>query len=173
LGTPGWLIRPLLNHPWVITAGRSQIYPVVAFGAFHLFFSLVHLPAIYDQVFKIEVVHAGIHGVLLVTGLLTWLPIFSPVPDLIPRLSVPGQMLYCFLATFPATLVGAMITLSDGSLYTYYNTAGPLAFGISPIDDQAVGGLIMWVIGGTYYYALLTALFFMWARREEVHAYGA
>src|SRR5207237_850052 len=53
-------------------------------------------------------------------------------------------------------------------LYTVY-LAAPRTWGLSALDDQKIGGLIMWIIGGTYLLAVYSAVFFAWANAEGVH----
>lgn len=171
LGVSPSMVWWLESVPGLAALGRTHLYPVVAYGTFHILFSFVHFPRIYDAVFANGLAHFLVHAGLLVLGLAIWFPLFSPVPYLLPRLSLPGAMLFCFLQTIPGTLVGALITLSEQVTYHHYGAA-PEAFGISPLADQQLGGLIMWVVGGTYFLVVLTVLFFVWADREEVGAYG-
>jgi putative membrane protein len=171
LGTPDWLIREVVSRLPRPAALRTLAYPIVAFAAFNLLFALVHAPAIYDAVFGNEPAHRAMHIVLIAAATVMWLPILSPVPDLIPRLSQPAQMLYCALLTIPGALVGSLLTLADWVLYRHYGTK-PLELGISPVTDQQLGGLLMWVVGGSFFLVILTVIFFFWADREEAQAYG-
>lgn len=176
LGTPGWLLTgsPLgggLSRPWLVQLLRSPAYPVVAFLIFNLPFAYVHFPVIYDAIFGNEVSHRVTHVAFLGTGILTWLPLLSPAPEAIPRLSQPAQMLYCFFQTLPGSLVGSLLTLSDRVLYREYLTKA-LGVGVSPLADQQVGGLLMWVVGGTFWLVVLTVIFYIWAAKEERQAYG-
>lgn len=166
LGTPAWLVGPWLQFPWLTKFGHTAAYPAAAFFSFNLFFAYIHLPTIYDAVFGNEVSHAWSHAALLITGVATWMPIASPIPEVLPRLPLPGRMLYCFLQTIPGSLVGSMITLADQVLYRHYSTAA-LELGVDPLADQQLGGLFMWVVAGSYFLVLLTVLFFIWADREE------
>jgi hypothetical protein len=77
-------------------------------------------------------------------------------------------MLYVFAQTLPGFLVGSFITNSRTILYPFYSEA-PRVWGLSPQDDQQLGGLIMWVVGGFYLLLIYSAIFFAWARAEGVH----
>ncbi len=171
LGTPSWLVRPLVDRGWVRHAARSSLYPVAAFLAFNVPFALIHFPALYDGLFGSELSHRATHVALLGLALLTWLPLASPVPDVIPRLSAPGGMLYCFVQTIPGGIVGSLLTFVDWVVFQHYG-AKPMLLGVSPVADQQLGGLLMWVVGGTYFLLILTVIFFRWADREERTAYG-
>ena len=35
------------------------------------------------------------------------------------------------------------------------------------LDDQMIGGLIMWIPGGLFFYGVMTVIFFKWAARDE------
>jgi putative membrane protein len=171
LGIPDWMARPLLDRPWLARFGRTKAYLFLCFGIFNLLFTFVHFPVIYDTVFGAELVHRLTHVVLLITALVTWLPIASPLPSVLPRLSQPGQMLYCFVQTLPGQLVGALLTLADQVLYSKY-ALKTMELEVPPVADQQVGGLLMWVVGGTFWLLILTIVFFQWADREQANAYG-
>jgi cytochrome c oxidase assembly factor CtaG len=63
-------------------------------------------------------------------------------------------------------VISALITLSNDTLYTWYEAA-PRIFNISALDDQQIGGLIMWVPGMMVYWVAITIIFFRWSRGEE------
>jgi len=170
-GTPGWLVRPVLRARWISRLGHSSFYPVAVFLAFHIPFTYAHLPVIYNALFGSDLLHRLTHIVFLVTAVITWLPFLSPVPEILPRLSHPAQMLYAFVQTLPGGVIGALLTLADRVLYQHYGER-PELYGLSPVADQQLGGLLMWVVGGTFWLLLLTVIFFLWADREERHAYG-
>jgi putative membrane protein len=171
LGTAGWLIEAVVPPQWRPTFLRGHGYPIVAFCAFNLLFAFIHFPSIYDALFATEVTHRLTHVALFLAALVTWLPLFSPAPSVVPRISQPAQMLYCFVQTIPGALVGALLTLSDQLLYRHYGTK-PLELGVSPIADQQMGGLLMWVVSGSFFLLMLTVIFFVWADREEARAYS-
>ena len=171
LGTPDWLVLGAARRLPFQAALHTTAYPIVAFAFFNLLFSLAHVPVIYDTLFGDEVLHRATHILFVVAAMITWLPVLSPVPAVIPRISQPAQMLYCFLQTIPGTLVGSLLTLADWVLYRHYGTR-PLELGVSPVTDQQLGGLLMWVVGGTFFLVVLTVIFFLWADREEAKAFG-
>jgi len=171
IGTPDWLVRGLARRLPFRAALHTTAYPIIAFALFNLLFSFAHVPSIYDALFGNEALHRSTHILFVAAATITWLPILSPVPDVIPRISQPAQMLYCFLQTIPGSLVGSLLTLADWVLYRHYGTR-PLDLGIAPVSDQQLGGLLMWVVGGTFFLVVLTVIFFTWADREEATASG-
>jgi len=94
-----------------------------------------------------------------------WWPILSPVPEL-PRGSYMTQLLYLFVLGLPMSLAGALITLADRVLYPFYVSA-PRVWGLTPIADQQLGGLLMWVVGTIYLWITATVVWFRWSAREE------
>src|SRR5439155_14399529 len=64
------------------------------------------------------------------------------------------------------SLVGALITLSEEVLYPFY-TRAPRVWELTPLADQQLGGLLMWVVGTLVLWAAATVVWFRWAAREE------
>lgn len=166
-GTPGWLLAEVLRATRLTAAARWSVNAFVSFVGFNLIFALAHLPVVYELALSHPALHALEHLVFLVTGLVLWMPIMSPLPSVLPRFPYLGQILYLFLQTFPATLVGAIITMSSVPLYPTYALAPRVFESLSPLWDQQLGGLIMWAGGGVYFLFAAAVVFFTWASREE------
>jgi putative membrane protein len=62
------------------------------------------------------------------------------------------------------SIVAVYITYSDNLLYPAYASA-PRLWGITPMDDQLIGGLIMWIPGGLVFFAVISVIFFRWQAR--------
>src|SRR5262249_46349180 len=152
-------VRPLAAAARVLTRGA------VAFAVYNVVFSLAHLPVVFDLTLHNEGVHIAEHLVFIATGVLAWWPGLSRVPELPPP-SYPFQMLYVFPQTLPCSLVGALITLSGVVLYAPY-AAAPRVWVVTPLADQQIGGLAMWIGGSVYYFLAFMVIFFLWAQHEE------
>lgn len=166
LGIPDWLLRPIIRLPGVFPVARAITKPLPALIAFNVVFTLFHIPLYYNTIVTNEPLHIAAHLVFIVLAVITWWPVLSPLPEL-PRLHYALRMIYIFAQTFSGFVVGAFVTNAPSALYTVYAQA-PRTWGLSPIDDQKVGGLIMWVIGGTYLLLVYSMVFFAWARAEGV-----
>jgi len=166
LGTPGWLLEPLLRPPAVRRVARVLTQPVVAAVIYSVTIAMWHLAPYYDVMMRNHDVHILTHLMFMATATLLWWPVMSPVPELLPRLPYGLGMLYLFLVGIPMQIVAAMITLSDGVLYPWY-AAAPRTWGLSPLEDQQLGGLLMWVPGNLYLFAAIGVLFFVWARESK------
>lgn len=166
LGGLGDLLdRPVRLAPPLASAVRLITAPAIAFLTFNVVFALAHLPGVLDLTLRSEGAHIVEHLLFLGTALLTWWPVLSPMPE-VPALSYPLRMVYLFMQTLPCALVGAFITLTGHVLYAPYGRA-PRLWGLSALQDQQVGGLIMWIGGSLYFFLAFAAVFFLWANREE------
>lgn len=165
IGTPAWLLRPVLSFPGVFKVARYVTKPVIAFVLFNAVFAAWHVPAFYDLALRELEIHILEHLMFLSVGVVLWWPILSPLPEL-PRATYLVQTVYLFVQPTVPAILGAMIAFSDTVLYEWYEAA-PRIWSISAIDDQQVGGLIMWVPGGLVFLLTLVVVFLVWAGKEE------
>lgn len=164
-GVRGGMLRPLLSVRSIGAFARWLTRPITGFVLFNIVLALWHVPAFYNTAMANHNVHIAQHLSMMVTATLMWWPLMSPLPEL-PRLSYPGQMLYCFLMVIPMSVVAIYIALADSLLYPAY-AAAPRIWGISPMLDQHIGGLIMWIPGGLFFYVIMSVVFFKWVNRGE------
>ena len=163
MGVTGDMLRPLLALP------RRAAASPMGHRADALLRDLQrrrrgwHLPPLYNYALAHHPVHIVQHLMFLAASVLMWWPVLSPLPEL-PRLSYPGQMLYLFLMSIPMAIVSVYIAYSDAILYPMYASA-PRVWGISPMNDQMIGGLIMWIPGGLFFYTIISVVFFRWQQR--------
>jgi putative membrane protein len=165
LGTPRWLLRPLLRPRFALSIGRALTNPVAAFLLFNVTFAIWHFPKLYELTLENEALHVLEHLMFLATATLTWWPVFSPLDEL-PRISDPAQILYLFFQSLPPTVLGALITFAGAPLYPAYASA-PRVWGLSVMADQQIGGLIMWIPGALVFFTVLTVVFFRWLNHDE------
>jgi putative membrane protein len=170
-GVPGWMLRPLLRNRTVLAIAQRVTKPVACFVIFNLVIALWHLPVFYNAAMANHNIHIVEHLMFMSAAVLMWWPITSQLPEL-PRLSYPGQMLYCFLMILPMSIIAIYISMAEQVLYPAYSVA-PRISSLSPLDDQLLGGLIMWVPGGLLFMVIMTVVFFKWAARGEDDAASA
>jgi putative membrane protein len=84
----------------------------------------------------------------LAAGLLVWLAAFGRGRGPARAAWGPG-ILGLFLTSMHMTLLGALLALSPRPLYEHAHGAG--ALGLTPLDDQHLGGAVMLLVGGTTY----------------------
>jgi putative membrane protein len=163
VGVPGWMLRPLLGNRALGVIARKITRPVSCFVIFNLVIALWHLPVFYNAAMANHGIHIVEHLMFMGAAILMWWPLTSQLPEL-PRLSYPGQMLYCFLMILPMSIVAVYISMAERVLYPAYSAA-PRISSLSPLEDQLLGGLIMWVPGGLIFMIIITVIFFRWAAR--------
>ena len=164
-GTPAWVVRPLLGPAWVLRLARRATRPLVAGTLFSVPITLWHLPQFYEAALEHHPLHIVQHLVFIATAVVMWWPILAPVPEL-PRARYPTQLIYLFALGLPMSLAGALITLSERVLYPFY-AAAPRVWGLTPLADQQMGGLLMWVVGTIYLWVAASVVWFRWSAREE------
>jgi len=166
LGTPAGLARRLVaTRPRLLKALRWIGRPFPGLLQFNLVLVLSHWPLVVDITLRHHGVHFVAHAVLLVSAVLMWLPVVSPLPE-IPRARPPTQMLYLFLQTIVPTVPASFLTFGATPLYHFYEHV-PRLWGVSALSDQQVAGLIMKIIGGAYLWVVIAVIFFRWSSREE------
>jgi putative membrane protein len=163
-GTPGWLLRPVLSRPGIGPVVRFITRPVVAGAIYTITISIWHVIQLYDLMMRSHEVHIVTHLMFIAVAVIMWWPVMSPSAEA-PRVSPGLAMLYLFLVGIPMQAVAALISLSDTVLYQWYAVA-PRTWGLSALDDQKIGGLMMWVPGGLYLAGAIGIVFFLWAGRE-------
>lgn len=165
LGLPAWLLRPLLRPRPIMATMSFLTRPLIAFAAYNVVFVLWHFPFLYNTALEHHALHIFQHLMFIAVAVLMWWPVVNPLPEL-ERIRGPLQILYLFGFGFPASAVSAFIALSDQVVYPFYGRA-PRVLGLSALDDQQLGGLIMWIPGMIILWTAVTFVFFRWANRED------
>lgn len=164
-GLPPALIRKALAVRPVYRVARVLTHPVVAFVTYNVVFIFWHFPQWYNLALMDHNVHILQHITFMVVAVMMWWPIMAPVQELARIPTGPLLMGWIFLFGIPGTVISALITLSDQVLYTWY-AAAPRITVLSPLDDQRLGGLIMWIPGMLVFWIAITVVFFRWTAWE-------
>jgi putative membrane protein len=170
-GVPGWMLRPVLSRRGIAPVARFFTRAPIAFVTFNLVIAAWHLPPLYNAAMANHNIHILEHLMFMVAAVLMWWPLLSQLPEF-PRLAYPGQMLYTFLMSIPMSIIAVYIAMSDHVLYPAYSAA-PRVLPISPLEDQLLGALIMWIPGGIIFMIIMTVVFFKWNARGEDSTAGA
>ncbi len=170
-GTPGWMLRPVLSRRRIAPVARFFTRAPIAFVTFNLVIAVWHLPAFYNAAMAHHSLHILEHLMFMAAAVLMWWPLLSQLPEF-PRLAYPGQMLYSFLMSIPMSIVAIYIAMADHVLYPAYSAA-PRVLPLSPLEDQLLGALIMWIPGGLIFIIIMTVVFFKWNARGEDSTAGA
>lgn len=170
-GTPRWVLLPAVRLRPVARIGRTLTRPLPALAIFSAVFAAWHVPFLYQWALRHHGVHAVEHLLLVASALLLWWPVLSPLPEW-PRLQPAAQLLYLFVAGIPMVPVAAFLTLSDQILYPFYGEA-PWQWGLSPLADQRLGGVLMWIGGPMVFLIAMTIVYFRWMGRDVEPAVAA
>jgi hypothetical protein len=138
---------------------------VVAFLAYNVTFIGWHIPQAYNWALVSHDLHIFQHLMFMSVAVMMWWPVVNPVPELERIPTGPLLMMYVFAFGIPSTLVSAFITLSDSVFYPWYELA-PRVSSLSPLEDQRLGGLIMWIPGMLIFWVGISAVFFRWTKDE-------
>jgi putative membrane protein len=160
-----WMVDALLRPPALQRAARGLTRPLPALALYAIALIGWHLPAPYALALEVHGWHIVQHLTLMATATLAWWPVLGPSRRA-PRLPYAAQILYLFVFGLPMTAVAAMITGAERVLYPFYDAA-PELFGLSPLADQRLGGVIMWVPAGMVPLLAFTVVFFRWAAAER------
>lgn len=165
MGIPEWMGHLLLKDRRIRGAVQGLAKPLVAALIFNTVLLFIHWPRIVELMVRSGAVHLASHVALFVAGLIMWLPVLSPVRE-VPRLSLPGQMIYLFVQTILPTVPASWLTFGEQPLYGIYETF-PRMWGISALEDMRIAGVIMKTGGGFFLWGIITVLYFKWASAEE------
>jgi len=166
MGVPPWLIRRALERPRVKRVARVLTNPAVAYLAYNVTFIGWHVPQMYNWALVSHDLHILQHLMFMSVAVMMWWPVVNPVAELERIPTGPLLMMYVFAFGIPSTVVSAFITMSDSVFYPWYEMA-PRVSSLSALEDQRLGGLIMWVAGGLLYIIPLLILVIMMMREDE------
>lgn len=164
-GLPPRMVQRAVEKRWVFRMGRVLTNPVVAFAAYNVVFVGWHFPEMYNWALMNHNAHILQHLMFMAVAVMMWWPVFNPAPKLERIPNGPLLMIYVFAFAIPSTVVSAFITLSEDVFYSWY-AAAPRIVGLSPLDDQRLGGLIMWIPGMLLFWVAISFVFFRWNKDE-------
>lgn len=137
---------------WLVT-------PPVAWSVHALALWTWHAPACFEAGLKHDAVHDLQHASFLVSALLFWWALVRRRPDGI-------AVLYVLTTLLHTGFLGALLTFAPNVWYpTYADAVNP--WGLPALDDQQLGGLIMWVPAGAIFIVAGLLLLAQWLRTLE------
>jgi putative membrane protein len=116
----------------------------VATLVFAAVFWIWHSPAFYDETLRSNVVYWLMHVTTVAAALALWMAVFNS--------SAPVAFLVLFVTGVQMSLLGALLTFAAVPLFSVHEFT-TAAWGLTWLEDQQLGGLVMWVPAGL----LLTA----------------
>jgi putative membrane protein len=123
-----------------------------------------HIGSAYDAAVDSEVLHAIEHATLLATALASWAAILNIAGTI--RTASGSGVLVLFGLSMQSAILGALLTFAPRPWYRSY-TQTTATWGLTPLADQQLAGVIMWVPAGVVY---LVAALHMLASWTNTHA---
>lgn len=153
LGWPGGTIkrgmprrlRSIVEHHCVAAAVRFVQQPVLAAFLFVGLFYFWLIPSIHFRAMLDARLYAIMNWTMVIDGFLFWSLVLDPRPKPPARVSFGGRAGLAFGVMFPQIILGAVIAFSHTDLYPYYDFCGRLFPSISALNDQHIGGIVMWI----------------------------
>lgn len=158
-----WATATPVSTVWIFLT-----LPLVAWVLHAIAIWLWHAPALYQATLDSEAVHTLQHLSFLGTALLFWWTVLRWHGG---RLGRPAAVLSLFTTSVHTSLLGALLTFSSSLWYPLYGSR-TLPWGLTPLEDQQLAGLIMWVPAGLGYLIaalLITASWLGEAERTRIH----
>jgi cytochrome c oxidase assembly factor CtaG len=123
-----------------------------------------HAPLLFDRALDSFGWHVTQHACFFVSSLLFWWAMLHPRGGA----SGFGVSAACLFATsLIGGALGALMSLSTSPWYADYAAMGMTGFGLDPVDDQRLAGLIMWIPGGAFHGAAALVLCYKWLKSSE------
>lgn len=121
-----------------------------------------HAPVLFDDAVENVAMHRLQHVSFFATAVLFWWAVLWRSP--------PGRAAWHVIVTmFHTSILGALMALAPRVLYGA-QTAAAARWGLTPLEDQQLAGIIMWVPAGTIYAAAALALLALWIRGSSDQA---
>jgi putative membrane protein len=142
----------VLRHPaavWLVSVGAVWFW---------------HAAAPYDAALDSEPLHVLEHASFLLTAVLFWHVIIGVRGA--ARVSGGLGVLLVFAMAMQSVFLSVLLTFARTPWYSgYAATTGP--WGLDPLTDQQLAGVLMWIPAGGIYLAVALALLVSWIRATE------
>jgi putative membrane protein len=153
-----WTRSPAFAATWsVLTA------PFAVFLIHGLALWIWHLPSLYQATLENDFLHALQHLSFFLSAALFW---WALIHGRFGRLGYGAAVLYVFLTSLHSGILGALLTFAPRLWYPIYQ-ARTSRWGLSPLEDQQLAGLIMWIPAGVLFIVLGLGLFAAWLGEAE------
>ncbi|MEK4009688.1 cytochrome c oxidase assembly protein [Peribacillus sp. FSL M8-0224] len=163
-GLPTRMVDSILGIWPLRKAWKVFTKPIIAILTFNVLFSFYHIPFIFDAIMS-SILWMNVSIVILLpTAFFMWWPVIAPNPA-INSMKPLHKIGYIFGMGMLLTPACALIIFSEGILYQTYLNAPRV--GVSLLDDQQSGGIVMKILQEVIYGTALFCIFFQWTRDER------
>jgi len=138
------ILRPITRRiQWLEKAAGPFGHPAFGVVAYVAAMWIWHIPAMYQAALRHPFIHVLEHLSFAAAGLLYWWHLLSPIRSRL-RLGGLGPVLYMASTKILVGFLGVLLAFSPAVLYHFYEVGqNSTRWGLSPLDDQRVAGLIM------------------------------
>ena len=149
--------------------GRARIVrlvarPAVALPLWLIVYAVWHIPVVYDAALRNQGWLLPIeHASYFAAGLVLWWPVFQREPR---ALGSGAKSLYLFGAFVLASPLGLLMALLPTPIYSFYEQA-PRIWGIGPLRDQQLAGMLMSVAEAVLFFAVFCVFFARFLAEED------
>jgi len=150
----------------VAAAWHAVTGPLAVFLIHGLALWIWHAPALYQAALEREPVHLLQHASFFGSAALFW---WALIHGRYGRIGYGVAFFYVFATALHSGLLGALLTFAPRLWYPIYAERAA-AWGLRPLEDQQLAGLIMWVPSGALFVALGLGLFAAWLGEAERRA---
>ncbi len=144
----GWRWLTLAPIVWLLHAASLWIW---------------HAPQLYEAAIRNETVHVVEHLCFFVSAWLLWYTALMPTGG---RRRYGTSVLIIIMTAIQGGVLGALLTFSPTLLYPIYSTS-TIPWGLTPMDDQHLAGVIMWIPSGLFYFGSAVGLFMIFLTAVE------
>lgn len=142
LGLTKWILRPATRRIQRLERAAGPLgHPVFGVVAYVGAMALWHVPAMYDAALRNQYVHTLEHLTFGAAGLLYWWHLISPIRSRM-RLRGIGPVMYMATTKIFVGLIGIVLAFSPTLIFDFYAVDGT-RWGLTPLEDQHVAGLLM------------------------------
>jgi putative membrane protein len=140
----GWRVITAPAIAWLLHAAAIWIW---------------HAPQLYAAAVSSAVVHAAQHASFMGTAVLFWWVLRD-------RAAHGLAVLYLFTTAVHSSILGALLAFAPSAWYAPYEATAPV-WGLTALEDQQIGGFIMWVPAGLVYFGAALVVLGMWLQRSD------
>ena len=144
LSVRGQVSRSLLPRPApapLPAIGAFLLRPAVTLAVWAAVVAVWHIPAVYDRALTHPALHAVEHLSFVLAGLLAWTQLVDPTGS--GRLGITGRLAFTVAMFFAGQLLSDALVFSFHAYYPAYAHRPGRLFGISPLTDQRLAGIVM------------------------------
>jgi putative membrane protein len=155
-------IASAAHGPAVMRTWKAISAPLSAWLLSALALWIWHAPVLFDQTVKSDAMHAAQHASFFLTALLFWWPLANGLP----KIGYGGGLAYVFTTALHTSVLGALLTFAPQAWYAPYQATSVNRY-LSALEDQQLGGLIMWIPAGSLLLVVFLVLLVMWMRESQ------